>query len=41
MVLKIKNIPPFKRGKHLNTNILSEIKFDFLEIQKKGDKLEI
>ena len=31
-----KNIPPFKRGEHLNTNILSEIKFDFLEIPKKA-----
>ena len=33
--LENKKIPPFKRGKHLNINISSEIKFDFLEIQKK------
>ena len=37
MVLKIKAIPPFKRGEHIIINILSENKFDFLEIPKKGD----
>ena len=41
MVLKIKTIPSFERGEHINTNISSEIKFDFLEIPKKGAKSKI
>ena len=41
MVLKIKSIPSFERGDHVESKYIIKMSFDFFKIPKKGAKPKI